>query len=335
MNVDHQSLCDQFFPVTFHTPVVAISQCLNFDACRYSGDKINDPASAIVANASKVVTMCPELMMGMSVPRETLRIISDKDGNESLVAPKTGIDWSKPMQNVIDQFLDSSHSLDGIILKGRSPSCGPSDVKRYYKIDEGHVKHKGAGLFAAAIKTSLSPRLPIEEEGRLRSLDIRSHFLTRLFISAEFREVLNSRKMGRLVAFHAKHKLLMLSYNQSRMRALGSLVANLSKRPKKDVFMDYAEQLPLVFRKPSKKSNNLNVLQHSLGYFKRTSGPEEKQFFLSTLEEYMKGSIPLMVPVNIIKSWIVRDKVSYLAQQSFFTPFPSGLPGTLDSTKRK
>ena len=85
--------------------------------------------------------------------------------------------------------------------------------------------------------------------------------------------------MGRLVAFHAKHKLLMLSYNQSRMRALGSLVANLSKRPKKDVFMDYAEQLPLVFRKPSKKSNNLNVLQHSLGYFKKTSGPEEKQFF--------------------------------------------------------
>ena len=47
-----------------------------------------------------------------------------------------------------------------------------------------------------------------------------------------------------------------------------------------------------------------------------------------TLEEYMKGSIPLMVPVNIIKSWILRDKVSYLAQQSFFTPFPSGLPGT-------
>ena len=125
MNVDHQGLCEQFFPVTFHTPVVAISQCLNFDACRYSGDKINDPASAIVANASKVVTMCPELMMGMSVPRETLRIISDKDGNESLVAPKTGIDWSKPMQNVIDQFLDSSHSLDGIILKGEARHVDP------------------------------------------------------------------------------------------------------------------------------------------------------------------------------------------------------------------
>ena len=68
------------------------------------------------------------------------------------------------------------------------------------------------------------------------------------------------------------------------------------------------------------------MLQHSLGYFKKTSGPEEKQFFLSTLEEYMKGSIPLMVPVNIIKSWILRDKVSYLAQQSFFTLSPVDCP---------
>ncbi len=335
MSIKHQGFCDQHFPVTFYTPVIAISQCLNFDACRYSGDKINDPASAIVADASKVVTICPELMMGMSIPRETLRVISDQNGKESLVAPKTGVDWSRPMQTVIDGFLNSSESLDGVILKGRSPSCGLSDVKRYFKIDEGHVKHKGAGLFAAALKNTLSPRLPIEEEGRLRSLDIRAHFLTRLFISAEFRDVFNSRKMGRLVAFHAKHKLLMLSYNQSRMRALGSLVGNLSKRPKKDVFLDYAEQLPLVFRKPSKKSNNINVLQHSLGYFKKTTGSNEKLFFLSILEEYSNGSIPLMVPVNILKAWIVRDKVSYLAQQSFFTPFPSGLPGTLDSTKRK
>ena len=40
---------------------------------------------------------------------------------------------------------------------------------------------------------------------------------------------------------------------------------------------------------------------------------------------YREGKLPLIVPVDIMKSWIIRTNKEYLAQQSFFNPYPSEL----------
>ncbi len=51
---------------------------------------------------------------------------------------------------------------------------------------------------------------------RLTNLRLREHFLVKLFTLARFRAIAKQPEMGRLVAFHAGHKLLLLAYNQSR-----------------------------------------------------------------------------------------------------------------------
>ncbi len=66
----------------------------------------------------------------------------------------------------------------------------------------------------------------IEDEGRLRNLGIREHFLTRIFAFARFRLVQQSGSMSDLVRFHAANKLLLMAYNKEKMRELGRIVAN-------------------------------------------------------------------------------------------------------------
>ena len=76
-----------------------------------------------------------------------------------------------------------------------------------------------------------------------------------------------------------------------------------------------------------------NVLMHALGYFSEGLSREEKAFFLASLEDYRQQRIPLSVPAGIIKSYIVRFGEDYLAQQSFFQPYPDRLVEITDSGK--
>jgi FdhD protein len=66
--------------------------------------------------------------------------------------------------------------LSAYILKAKSPSCGPGDVKVY--ADHGASSHAGTGLFAAALRERFRG-LPIEDESRLADAAARIRFLER------------------------------------------------------------------------------------------------------------------------------------------------------------
>ena len=53
--------------------------------------------------------------------------------------------------------------------------------------------------------------------------------------------------------------------------------------------------------------------------------PEEKSFFIKSLEKYKEGRLPLSANMNILKSWIIRFKNDYLASQTFLEPYPEEL----------
>ena len=72
---------------------------------------------------------------------------------------------------------------------------------------------------------------------------------------------------------------------------------------------------------------------HGLGYFSEKLSSDEKAFFLDSLERYRAGSVPLSVPLNIIRAFIVRFQENYLAQQTFFEPYPEELMEITDSGK--
>ncbi|MBE0636835.1 DUF1722 domain-containing protein [Candidatus Bipolaricaulota bacterium] len=312
-------------------PRVLFSRCLGFDHCRYNGGIISEPMVEQLKPFVDGVTVCPEVAIGLGIPRDPIRLVGDLSA-QRLVQPETGFDVTGAMEAFAGQFLSTLESPDGFILKFASPSCGPREVKLYVNEKRGAASVRTSGAFAAAAIKAF-PYCPIEDEGRLKNFDIRQHFLTQLFALARFRNARAAGMMRDLVDFHSKHKLLLMAYNQTQMRELGRLVANPDKRPMPEILAEYKAGLVQALAKAPRRTSAINVLMHGFGYVSDDLKPAEKAFFLDSLEQYREHRIPLSVPTSIMQSWIVRFDVAYLADQVYFEPFPQQLVEVLDSGK--
>jgi uncharacterized protein YbgA (DUF1722 family)/uncharacterized protein YbbK (DUF523 family) len=310
-------------------PKLVISKCLTGAHCRYNGEIIFDKFVYQLAPYVEYSPVCPELEIGLGVPRDPIRIISHR-GNISLLQPATNRDITQEMTRFAESYLDSIIEVDGFILKSRSPSCGIKDVKVYPGIDKNNILEKRAGIVGLAVLTKY-PLLPIEDEGRLTNFRIREHFLTRLFTLASFRTL--PKSMKELVRFHTENKYLLMTYSQKMLRELGLIVANHDKKPVSLVFQDYTKALFQAFMKAPRYSSTINVLMHILGYFSKHLTAKEKSFFLDTLEKYRLEKIPVSVPLTILSSWIVRFEVKYLTNQTLFHPYSEALMQISDSGK--
>ena len=247
-----------------------------------------------------------------------------------MIQPSSGLDVSDKMREFSRGFLDGLEEVDGFILKNRSPSCGFTDVKVYSGPEKGASIGKTAGFFGGAVLEKFGD-LAIEDEGRLKNLNIREHFLTRVFAFARFRSLQQSASMHDLVRFHAAHKLLLMAYSQTKLRELGRVVANADGKRMDAVFELYGKCFREAFHKPPRHASPINVLTHSLGYFKKELSAREKRHFLEVLEAYRHGRTPLSSAVSILRSWVMRFESEYLSEQTFFNPFPEELMALDDS----
>lgn len=317
-------------------PRVVFSRCLTFEACRYNGQIIASEAVEQFKAHFECVTVCPEVGIGLGVPREPIRIVREK-GTLRLRQPATGRDVSEAMLGFTREFLDALDPVDGFVLKGRSPSCGLFDAKLFADKSKGSpLPGRIAGFFGQAVLDRF-PDTAAEDEGRLSNFVLREHFLTRVYATARFRLLMaDSREpsaVGRLVRFHAENKLLLMGYNQAKMRELGRLVANPEKKPAAEVLEAYGELLAQALARPPRHASAINVLEHGYGYFKDRLGSREKKFFRVQLESYRRRRVPLSVPQSIVRAWIERFDEPYLAQQTFFRPYPEELVTISDSGK--
>ncbi len=317
---------------TFPQPQVVVSKCLGFAACRYNAVTIPDDFVQQLRPYVTFLPVCPEVEIGLGAPREPIRIVLEGDALR-LVQPATGLDVTERMHEFAAQHCAALGSVDGFILKGRSPSCGIKEVKRHRGIARGAASdNKGVGLFAAAVLERFA-HLPVEEEGRLSNFIIREHFLTRLFTLADFRAIKAAATIKELVRFHSDNKLLLLAYNESRMRLMGPLVANRDKKPPAEIIAAYEPHLWAALAHPPRRTAGINVLMHALGYFSEQLSAQEKAYFLDALEKYRAQRAPLSVPVSLLGAWIARFDESYLARQTFFEPYPPALVTISDSGK--
>jgi uncharacterized protein YbgA (DUF1722 family)/uncharacterized protein YbbK (DUF523 family) len=316
---------------TLTKPNVVISKCLGFAPCRWNGAVIPDEFVESLKPHVSYHPVCPEVEIGLGVPRDPIRIV-DSGRGPRLIQPTTAKDVSEKMRRFTETFLSSLDDIDGFILKFRSPSCGMKGIKIYDGPEKGAASVPGAGFFGGAVLEKF-PGLAIEDEGRLRNFRLREHFLTKLFLMADFRKIQASAAMRGLVQFQAHNKFLLMAYNQKELKNLGRLVANLEKRPVAEILQDYEKHLALALARPPRYLSNINVLMHALGYFSTELSHTEKAFLLDSLEHYRAGKIPLSVPLNLIRSWIARFENDYLQQQTFFIPYPDELMEITDSGK--
>jgi uncharacterized protein YbgA (DUF1722 family)/uncharacterized protein YbbK (DUF523 family) len=305
----------------FHRPRVVVSKCLGFEHCRYNGEIVPSPFVDRLRDHADLIPFCLEVDMGLGVPRDPIRLVRTEEGLR-LMQPSTGLDVTEQALLSADRFLSSSERLDGFILKSRSPSCGVKDV-RLYAQGSGAVAISSSeqGFFSREVAKRFD-HLAIEDEARLLNLRIGQHFLTKLFTLAEFRSVREGGNMRGLIEFQSRHKLLLMYYDQTGMRAMGRIAANEEDMDFQQVAGLYAVRLSKALSRPPRCNSANNVMMHALGYFSEDLKHEEKKEFMTQLELYSKGKIPLTVPLGILKMWVVRYGKEYLKNQSFFHPFP-------------
>ena len=312
-------------------PAVVVSKCLGFTACRYNGLMISSDVVKALMPFVDFVPVCPEVEIGLGVPRDPIRVATGANGLR-LLQPSTGADVTGAMVRFAASFLGSLPVVDGFILKNRSPSCGIKDVKIYRGVEKEAAVGKGAGFFGAAVLAKF-PAHPVEDEGRLMNFRIREHFLTSLYALARFRATRGRLAVRDLVDYQARNKLLLMSCNQKEMRLLGKIVANTGKQAMPAVFDEYEAHLRAALAKPPKYVSNINVLMHAMGYFKDGLTPPEKAHFISALEKYRAGKIPLSAVIAVVNSWLARFGSDYLKQQTYFEPYPEALVEITDSGK--
>lgn len=268
------------------------------------------------------VSFCPEAGIGMGIPRPPIRLV-EFDGQ---IRAKGIKDPETDKTEELAAYAESSKSLFndvcGVIFKKDSPSCGYDRVKVY---DVNNVpKRKGQGIYAEAI-SGFFPQLPAEDEGRLMDPVLRENFIERVFIYYRWQSMRSALTAEKLVEFHSRHKFNILAHDEVIYRKLGQLVAEAGVKNIDELADDYFSLLMDVLKKPSTRKTHTNVLMHVMGFIKNNLDSDDKSEWLSVLDDYRLGRLPLIVPVTLLRHYLRRFPQPYIEQQYYINPYPDEL----------
>jgi uncharacterized protein YbgA (DUF1722 family)/uncharacterized protein YbbK (DUF523 family) len=304
-------------------PRLVISQCMGLAPCRYDGRMVESKLVSRMKGRIDLLPVCPEVAIGLGVPREPIRLISLRNGEYKLVQPSTGQDLTERTQRYCSSFLMGLDQIDGFLLKSRSPTCGIKDASIFLDETSGSpLPIKRPGLFGEAVLARFSD-LAVEDEVRLSDVGMAEHFLTKLYAFARFREL--DRDMSSLMRYQADNKLLLMTYGQNKMRLLGNIASNRDKRDVEHVFHQYQYLLRSMFENRPKRGSVVNVLMHAIGYYKDQLGTDAKKEFMGLLNAYRDEGLPLTGCLSMMRSFNQRFQNDYLVRQTFFEPFPPEL----------
>ena len=160
------------------------------------GDKRQRLLVERVARHVDLVPVCPEVGVGMGVPREPVQLVQT-DAGVRLRGVTSGRDWTDAMETWTAstlRALEADGPLAGFVLKAKSPSCGlvvpvfgasPACGATLAQADAR------AGLFAAVLLRA-RPGLPVIDETSLADPAARAKFFAAVFAGAEVPTELSS-----------------------------------------------------------------------------------------------------------------------------------------------
>jgi uncharacterized protein YbgA (DUF1722 family)/uncharacterized protein YbbK (DUF523 family) len=304
---------------------VGVSACLLGHEVRWDGGHKRDRfVTDTLGPWVEWVSVCPELELGLGVPREPIHLEGDPAAPR-LVAPKTGTDHTAAMlrfaRTRVEQLV--AQDLSGYVLKKDSPSCGMERV-RVHRSRGGAPARTGVGFFARVLRERL-PLLPVEEEGRLNHPALRENFVERIFAYERWKRLAARPSRAALVAFHTAHKLLLLAHDPAAYRRLGRLVARMKGRRPADVAAAYGAAFMGALAVPATRGRHANVLEHMLGYVSDHLTSEERRELVELIAGHRRGLVPLVGPLTLLKHHVRRLDVAYLAGQVYLDPYPKEL----------
>ena len=303
---------------------IGISSCLLGLEVRHDGSHKRDRfITNHLSEYFDFLPFCPEMAIGLGVPRPAIRLSKKGEEIRLVDSKNSDLDYTDAMIGKSRDYCGRIADLSGYILKNKSPSCGMERVNLYNQA--GMPEKKGVGLFAQQL-LSLNPNLPVEEEGRLHDLAVRENFIERVFAYHRWQQMINNGlTVGALMEFHQRHKLSLLAHDETAYRSLGKLVANTRADTLAEHADEYIELFMQAMKKRCTRKRHVNVLQHSMGYLKKHIDRDDKRELLNLFDKYVKGQIPLIVPLTMLKYHFRKNPQKYISKQFYLSPYPDEL----------
>jgi uncharacterized protein YbgA (DUF1722 family)/uncharacterized protein YbbK (DUF523 family) len=305
---------------------VGVSSCLLGQRVRWDGGHKSDPFLIhILGPYVEWVPLCPEVQVGLPVPRDTLRLV--RRGEQiRMVMPRTGADHTDEMTAFSARAVSdlAARELCGFVLKKDSPTCGMERV-RVYPEKGGAATRDGRGLFAEELLRRL-PLLPVEEEGRLNDPRLREDFVERVFAYRRLKSLFApSWRVADLMTFHAAHKLLLMAHSPAAYASLGRLVAQAKGQPRAEVRGRYEGGFMAALAVIATPGRHANVLRHMMGYVSRALDRDQRAELDELIDDYRRRLVPLLAPLTLVRHHARRLGVGYLLGQVYLEPHPREL----------
>jgi uncharacterized protein YbgA (DUF1722 family)/uncharacterized protein YbbK (DUF523 family) len=299
---------------------LGISGCLLGEKVRFDGNhRLDSYISATLGRVFDFVSICPEVAIGMGVPRPPIRLEGDPVHPVAVGVQDRSVDVTAALEAFSRRQVTQLGDISGYILKSKSPSCGMERVKVY---QPGAAPRNGSGVYARTLMER-HPLLPVEEDGRLGDPALRDNFLERVFAYRRWQEFLAAglTRSG-LVEFHTIHKLTLMAHGAEHYRRLGQKVADAGNTPLRPLADEYIREFMAALAHRATAKRQTNVLHHLMGYLKRQLSPEDKAELLDVIEAYRGARVPLLIPVTLLKHHFRHHPTPYIERQVYLNPSP-------------
>ena len=306
-------------------PKIAISACLLGAEVRFNGGhKESRLCSQALSEHFEFVPLCPEVAIGLGIPRQPIRLIGDPAQPQAVGSVYSSLDVTRPLHDYGVAMAAAHTDICGYIFMQKSPSCGLERVKVYQ--DGGRpAELSGRGIYAQAF-CAAHPDLPVEEDGRLNDPVLRENFLTRVYAYSTWQQLLRAGITRRsLTEFHACYKYQLMAHHPEQYKILGNMLGNLGKNDPREIAPQYFSELMKALKKCATRRTHTNVLQHISGYLKQSISPEDKQEVQYLIGQYLHGIVPLIVPLTLLKHHFRLHPDPYISRQVYLQPHPENL----------
>ena len=135
---------------------VLVSACIMGVNCKYNGKNNENIAAMNFLKDKEVISICPEVLAGMKIPRSCAEIVDGRvvDENGNYVS----LEYNKAVAVALSKI--QNEEIDLVILQSRSPTCG---VNQIYDGSFTGKLISGMGFFAKALKQRGYNVIDVEE----------------------------------------------------------------------------------------------------------------------------------------------------------------------------
>lgn len=302
---------------------IAVSSCLLGNHVRYDGGHQRDEFVVdVLALVCELVPVCPEVAIGLGVPRPPIRLLGDLTRPRARGVESNELDVTAALTQYAAHMAREINEISGYVFKSKSPSCGIRGVKVH--VPGARPASTGGGVFAREF-TALQPLLPVEDEARLARPGLRDCFIERVLAYRRWQDLVASGiTRPRLARFHAMHKLTFMAHGSTQHPHL-ELAVDSRGRALPALIRAYQRDFMRMLQQRTTRRHHVRVLNHVMRHLVTQLQSGDRVELRAAINAYALGRSPRFLPITLLRHQLRHFPNPDLVDQIYLNPRPEEL----------